>query len=273
MYPWRRVLIPTDFSTASQWAFDDAIRMAGSTGAELIILHVRMTRVSQPTELRFPADDALYEYAEGHELAMLQERAHRANASVPIRLLVSKAPDPGAEICRVAAEEGVDLVVISTHARHHVAHLIIGSTTLSVIANPPAPVLAIRYGARRRDAAALRRILVPVHMRQKGHHAADLAAAIGRRNNIEIHLLTVSSETERQDSMRFLETLRTGSFAGLESRAILVTGSDVTREVVRYTESIDADIVFINAPTDHKELSMIERELIRRLPAPVMVVP
>ena len=46
MYPWRRILIPTDFSTASEWAFDDAIRIAGSTSAELLILHIRMTRIS-----------------------------------------------------------------------------------------------------------------------------------------------------------------------------------------------------------------------------------
>jgi nucleotide-binding universal stress UspA family protein len=64
MFPWRRVLIPTDFSTAARWAFDNAIHLAGSTAAELLILHIRMTRASRPTELRFPADATLYDYAE-----------------------------------------------------------------------------------------------------------------------------------------------------------------------------------------------------------------
>ena len=68
MYPWRRILIPTDFSTASEWAFDDAIHIAGSTGAELLVLHVRMTEPAKPDELRFPADDRVYEYAERFEL-------------------------------------------------------------------------------------------------------------------------------------------------------------------------------------------------------------
>src|ERR1051325_6662542 len=54
MYPWRRIVVPTDFSTASEWVFDDAVRLAATTDAELVILHIRMTRTSNPSQLRFP---------------------------------------------------------------------------------------------------------------------------------------------------------------------------------------------------------------------------
>jgi len=68
--------------------------MAGSTGGELIILHVRATRASNPEELRFPADDSLYEYAEQHELEKLRDHARRANATVQTRLVIQRAPIP-----------------------------------------------------------------------------------------------------------------------------------------------------------------------------------
>src|SRR3990170_3429640 len=139
MTVFSRILIPTDFSTASEWVFDDAVRIAGSSNAELIIVHVRMTRTSHPDELRFPADPALYEYAEQQELDRLRDRVRRANASLATRLIVRQAPDPGAVISHVAREEKADLIVIATHARHHVAHLLIGSTTLSVLDDPPCP--------------------------------------------------------------------------------------------------------------------------------------
>src|ERR1700688_3116041 len=106
MYPWRRVLIPTDFSTAARWAFDNAIHIAGSTGAELDVLHIRMTLASKPDELRFPADEVIYNYAEEHELEALRRRARDLNASVVTRLLVRQAPDPGAEVHRAAKDEG-----------------------------------------------------------------------------------------------------------------------------------------------------------------------
>src|ERR1700741_1252063 len=147
---FHRILIPTDFSTASEWVFDDAVRIAGTGETELVILHVRMTWASHPDELRFPADPALYEYAEKLELERLRDRVRRANASLSTRLIVRQAPDPGNEICRTAISENVDLIVMATHGRHHVAHLLVGSTTMALLKDPPCPVLAIRYGIVKR---------------------------------------------------------------------------------------------------------------------------
>ena len=104
MYPWRRILIPTDFSTAAEWAFDGAVALAGATGAELVILHIRITWPSDG-ELRFPADDSIYEYAEEVELEKLRERVRHANASISTRKIVRIASDPGAEICRVRCRQ------------------------------------------------------------------------------------------------------------------------------------------------------------------------
>src|SRR5260221_4018606 len=103
MFPWRRVLIPTDFSTAARWAFDNAIEVAGSTGAELVILHIRMTRASRPDELRFPADESIYGYAEQYELDMLRERARHLHAHLPPAAVRRRAAAPAARTCTTAA--------------------------------------------------------------------------------------------------------------------------------------------------------------------------
>jgi len=85
--------------------FDDAVRIAGSTGAEIVILHIRMTWSSHPDELRFPGDPALYDYAERIELEKLRDRVKRANAAIATSLLVKSASDPGGEIARTAESE------------------------------------------------------------------------------------------------------------------------------------------------------------------------
>src|SRR5258708_12420607 len=113
MYPWRRIVIPTDFSTAAEWSFDSAVQMAGTTGAELIILHVRATRPSNPDELRFPADDSLYEYAEQHELEKLRDHARRANARVPTRLVIQPPPDPAPPTSHPPPHPPGDLISLS----------------------------------------------------------------------------------------------------------------------------------------------------------------
>jgi nucleotide-binding universal stress UspA family protein len=257
---FRRILIPTDFSAASEWVFDDAVRIAGTSGAEIVILHVRMTRNSNPGELRFPADAAIYEYAEQQELERLRERVRRSNASVATRLIVRQAPDPGNEICRTAKDEKADLIVIATHARHHVAHLFVGSTTIALLQQPPAPVLAIRYGIHKR--AALRRLVVPVQAEQKSQAALALAA----RMNGETHLVMVCDEKDTARAEEFLRDL-VSRVPGATTHVL--QGDSDEKEIVRYAGKIDADAILLNA--DGPGAAKVE--IIRHASVPVMVVP
>jgi nucleotide-binding universal stress UspA family protein len=269
MYPWRRIVIPTDFSTAAEWSFDSAVQLAGATGAELVILHVRSTRTSNPDELRFPADDALYAYAEQHELEKLRDHARRRNADVATRLVVQRAPDAGAAICQTAVDENADLIVISTHARHHVAHLIIGSTTLNVLSGAPVPVLAIRYGIQRRRGFG--RILVPVHLNQRSTGAASLAAAIAKRESSEVHLIIVCDDGSRAPADALVAEMTADLFAGVNVKPVVLQGKDIDAELVRYARAADADALFLNAAAP--EISARKKDIIRQVDAPVMLVP
>jgi nucleotide-binding universal stress UspA family protein len=258
---FRRVLIPTDFSTAAEWAFGDAVRIAAAGAGELIILHVRMTRTDDPTQLRFNADTSLYEYAENLELDRVRDRIRRANVSLTTRMIVKHAPDPGAEITRVAKEEGADLIVISTHARHHVAHLIIGSTTMSVLTDPPAPVLAIRYGTTKRT--SLDRAVVPIHLNQTSHRALELAA----REAKDLHLITICGD---EDQKRAEALQREATARVPNATLVILRGKNPEEEIIRYATKVDADAIFINAAADPSRRKV---DLIRHAPLPVMIVP
>jgi universal stress protein A len=258
---FRRILIPTDFSTASEWVFDDAVRIAGVSGAELVIVHVRMTRTSNPDELRFPADSSLYEYAEQQELDRLRERVRRANASLATRLIVRQASNPGREICAVVQEEHADLIVIATHARHHVAHLFVGSTTISVLDQPPCPVLAIRYGIRKRP--GLRRLVVPVHLEQTSRAGLELAARVGD----DVHLVVVCDE---DDTARAEELLSELAAPLRSAHTAVLQGSDADKEIVRYASRTDADAIVLNAARPPSEGKL---DIVRHATVPVLIVP
>lgn len=267
MYPFRRILIPTDFSTASQWAFDSAMRIAAANEGEILILHIRMTWERDPNELRFPADPSLYEYAEKQELEKLREQIRTSGVNVPTRMIVQTAPEPGPAICKAVAAEKVDLVVIATHARHHVAHLLIGSTTMSVIKDPPAPVLAIRYGIKKRD--QMRRIVVPVHLKQKSHNAFDLAIQIAKRRGTELHLITLCDEPDRGAAQTLLADLVRAN-PDVTIKTELPRGTDVEKEIVRYADKAEADVIFLNAD---QQMGRAKIEIIRHAATPVMIVP
>lgn len=267
MYPWRRILIPTDFSTASEWAFDDAIQVAARSGAELIILHIRITQTAKPDALRFPLDDAAYDYAEQQELNALRERVRRANSNVKTRLVVRKSPDPGEAICSSAKSEAADLIVVATHARHHVAHLLIGSTTMSVISDPPAPILAIRYGIPKR--AQWKRIIVPVHRQQTTEAAAELAGNVARDQKCEVDLL-IAYESDRAAAEKQVDDVAHRWFEGVPLKRAVIAASDVEKMILKYTAESGADIVFVNSG---RGIGDVKRDVIRRIGTPVMIVP
>ena len=267
MYPFRRILVPTDFSTASEWAFDEALRLSAESSAELLVLHVRRTWKDQPERLRLPADDSLYEYAEKHELDRLRDRARRAHAHIELRMVVKQAPSPARAICDIGAEEKVDLIVIATHGRHHVAHILLGSTTRDVITDPPAPLLAVRYGIRKRERMA--RIVVPVHPKQTSHAALDLALAMAGRSKGEIHLLTVCKEADRSAAVAHVDALAERT-AGVAMKRELIAGDDIEREIIRYTGRINGDAIMLNAAGG---LSELKASIVRHATVPVMIVP
>jgi universal stress protein A len=266
LFPFRRILIPTDFSTASEWIFDDAVRVAGMSKAEIVILHIRMTWENHPDELRFPADPRLYEYAEQQELARLRDRVRRVNPGVSTRLAIKQGPEAGKEILQFVRDEEIDLIVIATHARHHVAHLLIGSTTLSVVNDPPVPVLAVRYGIRKRS-GTMKRIVVPVHPRQTSQAALELASAITSTYGGEIHLLTVCEEKEVSSAETLLRNLA-AQIPG--AKQAIVRGTDVEREIIRFATKSDADVIFINA---RQQLTEKKINIVRHAATPVLVVP
>lgn len=261
MYPFRRILIPTDFSTASEWAFDDAVRIAETCGAEIVILNIRMTWDRHPSELRFPADPSLYEYAEKQELNRIRERM---KTPLNTRLVVRQAPHPGHEIARTAKEENADLIVIATHARHHVAHLLIGSTTLHVLKEPPCPVLAVRYGIRKH--ASLRKMVVPVHLKQTSRPALELAKAIAQNSGGEVHIVAVCGDEERTGTEKLLDQLASSPMI----KRTILRGSDIEREIIRHVAKSDADAIFLNVDDTLGERKL---EILRHAPTPVMIVP
>ena len=48
------------------------------------------------------------------------------------------------EICRYAAKENCDLIVIATHGRTGLKHMVLGSTAEQVVRHAPCPVLTLR---------------------------------------------------------------------------------------------------------------------------------
>jgi nucleotide-binding universal stress UspA family protein len=132
----RNILVATDFSPCSDQAVRTALTLARHFGARLHLLHV----VPSATE-RASALDRLGTFAETH----IKE--------VPFTAVVAvgrTAP----EIVRRAESEPTDLIVVGTHGRTGLAHVVMGSVAEAVVRTAPCQVLTIRHREGERTAEA-----------------------------------------------------------------------------------------------------------------------
>jgi universal stress protein A len=144
LFRLQRILVPTDFSDCSKKALRYAIAFARQFQAELILLHV------VPAGSPVGADFGLYEApileadlrAGGQqELAALCQREIRGEVlATPLVRTGRAAP----EIVAAAKDSQIDLIILATHGRTGLQHVLLGSTTEEVVRHAPCPVLTVR---------------------------------------------------------------------------------------------------------------------------------
>jgi universal stress protein A len=141
----RRILAPTDFSELSKQGFKSAFELAEVFGAQLLLLHV-VDPPPYPVEGIVPShlgatllDDL--ERQASNELAQMLSETQGSKVDVARRVVVGI---PYRKIVEVADEEKSDLVVMTTHGRTGLSHLVMGSVAEKVVRTAPCPVLTIR---------------------------------------------------------------------------------------------------------------------------------
>jgi nucleotide-binding universal stress UspA family protein len=134
----RHILTPTDFSAPATQAVTGAFELAQTFGAKLSLLHV-IEVPAYAIEVALPLE-ALERDAR-RELARLLPEAEAAH--VEVTRLVNMGV-PSQNIVETAAAEQVDLIVMATHGRTGLSHLVLGSVAERVVRLAPCPVLTIR---------------------------------------------------------------------------------------------------------------------------------
>jgi nucleotide-binding universal stress UspA family protein len=141
MIAMQRILVPNDFSETSEAAVRYAIALARNFGARIHLLHVGdQARLDLETEFPLGLEDAV-EDAVRERLLKILTPAEQAELKPQFVVL---AGGPAAEIVRYAKDHDVDLIVMGTHGRGPVGHMVMGSVAEKVVRTAPCPVLTVR---------------------------------------------------------------------------------------------------------------------------------
>ncbi|MCL5267715.1 MAG: universal stress protein [Bacteroidetes bacterium] len=141
----KKILVPQDFSDYSLHALKYAITFAELFKSELIILHI-VEPIVYPADFSFgqvsiPAmEEEIRKHSEEQLSELLSKEVPEGIKATPM-IRVGK---PFIEIVEVAKAENADLIVISSHGRTGMDHVLFGSTADKVVRKAPCPVLTIR---------------------------------------------------------------------------------------------------------------------------------
>jgi nucleotide-binding universal stress UspA family protein len=146
----KNILVATDFGEASDAALSYGRDLARSYGSTLHVLHI--------------AENVLARYAGDGTLALLPQLQSDVDESARKRMgvlvtdedrtmlhakpVVLTALGTAEAIVDYAKQHKVDLIVMGTHGRRAVAHLLMGSVAERVVRTAPCPVLTVRHPER-----------------------------------------------------------------------------------------------------------------------------
>jgi len=148
-----KILLATDFSDDSVNARRFAEELAHRFSAEIIVLHVDQPLAPVMVGELGPAFDvsAMTQIAEEQRLAAQRELdrivAELRGAEIKARSLL-RVGAPFVEIVQAARSEAADLIILGTHGRTGLAHVLLGSVAERVVQKAGCAVLTVRHPDR-----------------------------------------------------------------------------------------------------------------------------
>ncbi len=135
-----KILAPTDLSEISRLGLSYALDLARGWGAEITVYHV-----TDAAELANYKATSLQDLIEKHQKVLVQYLNDHFADVLPLVEFRTKVEvgSPADAIVAEAEKEGSDLIVMSTHGRTGLAHILMGSVTEHVLRNARCPVFSV----------------------------------------------------------------------------------------------------------------------------------
>lgn len=293
-----RIVVATDFSACAARAYDYALFLASSCGASLDLLSVLEFQPGMNPE--YPVNSIylgqLRKEAD-RNLDLLIARASQANLTVQKHVVLGI---PSQRISALAEECGDDLIVMGTHGRTGLEHVLLGSTAERVIRVAPCPVLSVGVpkgaGAAPIPAVSapitIERILVPIDLSDCSLDALEYAIQIARQFGAALTILhviepvaygldlTLSHQSELKKQKEYLSSRLTELISVLRAEGLTANhelrGGLPADSLLDYVKQHHVDLIIMGTHgrrgIAHTLSGSVAGAVLRRSPCPVLTV-
>jgi nucleotide-binding universal stress UspA family protein len=143
MTRFHQILVPVDFEAPSQEALEAAVDLALTFDAQLTLVHAWEVPTAAYTAMMYvPAD--FWTAIEQAATAQLKSTVEQVRTRLPrAESILAKGP-PAQAILAAADRTKADLIVMGTHGRRGMSHVLLGSVAEKIVRLSPVPVLTMR---------------------------------------------------------------------------------------------------------------------------------
>jgi nucleotide-binding universal stress UspA family protein len=303
MMSFERILCPVDLSDASRRALSYAVALSTWYNAPLTVLHavanVPMFEVTAP----FGTLGAPPVMLKNHDVEKDRAELRRfmgSTADTPSTEIVVEVADICTEILRQAIDRKVDLIVMGTHGRTGLRHVILGSIAEKILRNASCPILVVPPHAPDVNgvgAAVFKRILHAIDFSKSSNLALAQALALAQEADARLTLLHAiefpqalhdvplprGAEVDRLHAVAEAEYLRRlRALVPPQARMYCTVAAQVSegkpaRAILRAAADEQADLIVMGAngrgAMDVMVFGSNTHAVIREAHCPVLVVP
>jgi nucleotide-binding universal stress UspA family protein len=293
-----KVLLPHDFSDYSEDAALFAVEIAKHYDAELHALHIMQMHEDVPGD--FQGDethlDEYHDSREDHLKALLEEKAGLHKGVHKVIPVLERGFSVGGRIIEYAEEHEVELIIMGTHGRSALPHLLLGSEAEVVVRGAHCPVLTVHKGtadfirSHRHE-----RILVPVDFSDFSEYAFKYGIGIAQALNAKVDVLHVIEDRihpalyaggnvsifdvipdlRERTEQTMIEFIQRHGDLPVEVRPVLLDGNTFS-VVLDYAKKEEVELVVMathgHSGFEHLLLGSTTEKVIRKAHCPVLSV-
>lgn len=294
----RKILFPTDFSETANLALAHALYLAEKYDAELHMLHVVVLHAEDPHNPahHFPDEREIHEKLRDLAQKRMDEATvEYAAKDLSIRHVQRRSVSAAPAIVEYAEEEDIDLVVMGTHGRRGIRHLLIGSVAEEVVRLAPCPVLSVHGAKARKPLSAMTHVLAPVDFSEHSKVALQTARHTAASYEADLQILHVlenvihpafynmgavsikdlQPDIEERSKAAMLELFEETDGPDVRTEYFTREGH-AARTIVRFAQEQDTDLIVISTHgltgVEHFLLGSVAEKVVRRAACPVLVV-
>ena len=251
---FKKILVPVDFTEGAEIAIRKAVQLAEPSEAAICLLYI-----CKPLFSLNIFSNTGYIIAPTTEIFTIREIEKKILGyksyisehldSVIVETIISETGKMQTRIEETADRFGPDLIILYKKGSRSLFPFFNAVSPERIAKNTDCPVLTIKEGSGERK---IRNIVVPVTYRVP-ERKLEIAIKLAKVFNANIHLISFPDclEDDKNSGHAFIE-----SFKKIRENASLVirhgplSGNDIARAVLKYSESIEADMILVNPVTE-----------------------